>query len=116
MLEKTNVRGSRWVTLALALMPVLLGIIGCASVSTTPDASTSTTTTSPATPSVTTQPTTPIAAAGRDESLARRIDAIFDGAGATAAVRVIELPARRELYARDADRPVMPASNMKLVT
>lgn len=35
--------------------------------------------------------------------------------GATYVARVIDLETGRELYAHDADRPVMPASNMKLV-
>lgn len=35
--------------------------------------------------------------------------------GATYVARVIDLESGRELYAHDSDRPVMPASNMKLV-
>src|SRR4051794_23528166 len=113
MHEKTSVRGVRWAAVVLGLLPALVGGIGCGSVAGAPqDVSTAT---KPATTSpIATQPTT--AAAGRNDALAKRIDGIFNGTGATAAIRVIELPSRRELYAREADRPVMPASNMKLVT
>jgi D-alanyl-D-alanine carboxypeptidase/D-alanyl-D-alanine-endopeptidase (penicillin-binding protein 4) len=51
-----------------------------------------------------------------DAALVARIEPILASAPATVAVCVIELPARRELYARDADRPMRPASNLKLVT
>jgi serine-type D-Ala-D-Ala carboxypeptidase/endopeptidase (penicillin-binding protein 4) len=107
MHEKTNVGSVRWAALFLALLSALYGV-GCESVSGTQQARS--TNTAP----VATQPASNVS--GHDETLAKRIDAIFDGTGATAAVRVIELPSRRELYAREADRPVMPASNMKLVT
>ena len=48
--------------------------------------------------------------------MAARLDPIVHAAGANVAVRVIELPSRRELYAVEADRAMLPASNMKLVT
>lgn len=51
-----------------------------------------------------------------DPSIAARLDPILLAPGATVAARVIELPSGRELYARDADRPMLPASNFKLVT
>ena len=51
-----------------------------------------------------------------DPSLAARLDPILLAPGATVAARVIELPSGRELYARSADRPMMPASNLKIVT
>jgi D-alanyl-D-alanine carboxypeptidase/D-alanyl-D-alanine-endopeptidase (penicillin-binding protein 4) len=51
-----------------------------------------------------------------DAALAARLDPILLAPGATVSARIIELPSRRELYARQADRPMMPASNMKLVT
>jgi D-alanyl-D-alanine carboxypeptidase/D-alanyl-D-alanine-endopeptidase (penicillin-binding protein 4) len=91
---------------------------GCAPLdATTATSSTQRSATPPATAptTVATTAAAPAPAPG-DAALARRIDAIFERTGATAAVRVIELPSRRELYARDADRPVLPASNMKLVT
>jgi D-alanyl-D-alanine carboxypeptidase/D-alanyl-D-alanine-endopeptidase (penicillin-binding protein 4) len=49
-------------------------------------------------------------------ALAARLDPILLAPGATVAARIIELPSRRELYARQADRPMAPASNLKLVT
>lgn len=55
---------------------------------------------------------------GPDPVLTVRLDEILgrlDDTGAFAAARVVELPSRRELYAREADRPVTPASNMKLL-
>jgi D-alanyl-D-alanine carboxypeptidase len=58
---------------------------------------------------------TPIGLAD-DSALAARLDPILLAPGATVSSRIIELPSRRELYARQADRPMMPASNMKLVT
>lgn len=51
-----------------------------------------------------------------DPSIASRLDPILLAPGATVAARVIELPSGRELYARNADRPMLPASNFKLVT
>lgn len=51
------------------------------------------------------------------QRLAARLDEILtrlDDTGAVVAARVIELPGRRELYARDADAPFTPASNMKV--
>jgi len=113
MHEKTNVRSVTWAAIVLGLVSTLFGGVGCGSVAPAPQG-VSTSTTTPATSPIATQPAT--SATGHYEALARRIDAIFDGTGATAAIRVIELPSGRELYAREADRPVMPASNMKLVT
>jgi D-alanyl-D-alanine carboxypeptidase/D-alanyl-D-alanine-endopeptidase (penicillin-binding protein 4) len=52
-----------------------------------------------------------------ERRLAGRLDEILtrlDDTGAIVAARVIELPERRELYARDADAPFTPASNMKV--
>jgi D-alanyl-D-alanine carboxypeptidase/D-alanyl-D-alanine-endopeptidase (penicillin-binding protein 4) len=61
--------------------------------------------------------TSPVASVGNaDPSLAARLDPILLAPGATVGARVIELPSGRELYARSADRPMMPASNLKLVT
>ena len=51
-----------------------------------------------------------------DASIAARLDPILLAPEATVAARIIELPSGRELYARDADRPMLPASNLKLVT
>lgn len=51
-----------------------------------------------------------------DPAIAARLDPILLAPGATVAARIIELPSGRELYARDADRPMLPASNFKLVT
>src|SRR5437868_15029458 len=48
--------------------------------------------------------------------LAARLDSILGDGRATVALRVVDLGTRRELYAREIDRPMMPASNMKLVT
>jgi D-alanyl-D-alanine carboxypeptidase/D-alanyl-D-alanine-endopeptidase (penicillin-binding protein 4) len=45
-----------------------------------------------------------------------KLDALIATHRATVAARVIELPSGRELYAREIDRPMMPASNLKLVT
>ncbi len=56
---------------------------------------------------------------GRDPVLTERLDAILARHADTGAVytaRVLELPARRELYAVNIDRPMKPASNMKLPT
>jgi D-alanyl-D-alanine carboxypeptidase/D-alanyl-D-alanine-endopeptidase (penicillin-binding protein 4) len=50
------------------------------------------------------------------KTLAERLDPIVGDGRASVSLRVIELPSRRELYAREIDRPMMPASNMKLVT
>jgi len=53
----------------------------------------------------------------RDAQMAARLDAILtrqSKSGATFAARVIELPSRRELYAVNIDRPMIPASNLKL--
>jgi D-alanyl-D-alanine carboxypeptidase/D-alanyl-D-alanine-endopeptidase (penicillin-binding protein 4) len=61
--------------------------------------------------------TAPLAPVGSaDPLLAARLDPILLAPGVTVAARVIELPSGRELYARDADRAMMPASNFKLVT
>ena len=52
-----------------------------------------------------------------DRALAARLDEILtrlDATGATVAARIVELPSGRELYAREADRPYTPASNMKI--
>jgi D-alanyl-D-alanine carboxypeptidase/D-alanyl-D-alanine-endopeptidase (penicillin-binding protein 4) len=52
-------------------------------------------------------------------SLTHRLDAVFDRFASTGAIihaRVIELPSRRELYARRSDEPCTPASNLKLLT
>lgn len=106
MHEKLKVPEVRWTPLAVALLSALMSGIGCTSGTTA--------TTASSTSAIATQPAT--SPADHDEVLAKRIDAIFDGTGATAAVRVMELPSGCELYAREADRPVMPASNMKLVT
>src|SRR3954466_4734533 len=82
-----------------ALIAVLLlsGVTGCA---TSPAAT-------PAPAVETSAPAAPLAA---------KLDPILTSPVARVGVRVIELPSRRELYARDADHPMMPASNMKLVT
>ncbi len=56
---------------------------------------------------------------GHDPRLAARLDPVLDRLASTGAVvhaRVIELPGRRELYARNIDRPCTPASNFKLLT
>ncbi|MBU0640467.1 MAG: D-alanyl-D-alanine carboxypeptidase/D-alanyl-D-alanine-endopeptidase [Planctomycetes bacterium] len=65
-----------------------------------------------------------IVAAGCAEPRARltrqltaRLDEILErlaDTGATVTARVVELPGRRELYARDSDVPYTPASNMKI--
>src|SRR5436309_10986984 len=52
----------------------------------------------------------------QDAALAARLDPIFQASGADVGVRIVDLNSGRELYARQADRPMMPASNMKLVT
>lgn len=52
-----------------------------------------------------------------DAKLSQRLDAVFkrlDLPGAVVSGRVVELSTGRELYARDPDRPMMPASNGKL--
>src|SRR5947208_2976441 len=63
----------------------------------------------------TTAPRPPVETAAY-AGMAARLDPIVRAPGATVSVRVIELPSRRELYANEPDRPMMPASNMKLVT
>jgi len=53
----------------------------------------------------------------REARLASQLDEILtrlDDSGATVTARVLELPDRRELYARDIDVPYTPASNMKI--
>src|SRR5688500_5993067 len=55
--------------------------------------------------------------AGHDARLATKLDEVLNRraeSGATFAARVIDFSNGRELYARDADKAVMPASNMKL--
>jgi D-alanyl-D-alanine carboxypeptidase/D-alanyl-D-alanine-endopeptidase (penicillin-binding protein 4) len=55
--------------------------------------------------------------ASRELELAARLDKILYGladTGATVTARVLELPTRHELYARDVDVPFIPASNMKI--
>lgn len=59
------------------------------------------------------------AQAGDVAQLAARLDAVLERHASTGAVihaRVLELPSRRELYARRIDAPCAPASNLKLVT
>lgn len=54
---------------------------------------------------------------GRELVLFTRLDEILnrlEDTGATVTARVLELPSRRELYARDIDLPFTPASNMKI--
>ncbi len=60
--------------------------------------------------------TTPVSVGVDSEALANRLDPILLAPGATVSARIIELPSGREIYAREADRPMMPASNLKLVT
>ena len=55
---------------------------------------------------------------GRERVLARQLDEILNRRASTGAIvtaRVVELPASRELYARDCDVPFTPASNMKIL-
>jgi serine-type D-Ala-D-Ala carboxypeptidase/endopeptidase (penicillin-binding protein 4) len=55
--------------------------------------------------------------AGHDPQLAAKLDEVLSRraeSGAIYSARVVDLSNGRELYARDADRPVIPASNMKL--
>lgn len=55
---------------------------------------------------------------GPDARLSERLDLVLNRLseeGATVAVRVLELPRRRELYARNIDEPYVPASNFKLL-
>ena len=55
--------------------------------------------------------------AGHDPALTKRLDSTLtrlSSTGATVSARVVTLPERRELYARDSDVPFTPASNMKL--
>jgi serine-type D-Ala-D-Ala carboxypeptidase/endopeptidase (penicillin-binding protein 4) len=54
-----------------------------------------------------------------DATLAERIDAAFDSrplSDATIGVHVLDLHSGATLYAREADKPLNPASNMKLLT
>lgn len=58
-------------------------------------------------------------AACAEPTLASRLDALLSRRelrGARVGVRVVALPGGAELYARGADEPLAPASNMKLVT
>lgn len=60
-----------------------------------------------------------VARGATDEKLAARLDAVLGSVadtGATYVARVVDPTDGRELYAHDADRPVAPASNMKLPT
>lgn len=53
------------------------------------------------------------------DSLAARLDPVLDrlaSKGAVIHARMLELPLRRELYARRSDDPCTPASNLKLLT
>ena len=59
---------------------------------------------------------TTIAPPAQDAGLASKLDPIWQASGADVGVRVVDLGSGRELYARQADRPMMPASNLKLVT
>src|SRR6266566_6243090 len=59
---------------------------------------------------------TTIAPPAQDAGLGAKLDPIFQASGADVGVRIVDLNSGRELYARQADRPMMPASNMKLVT
>src|ERR1043166_817448 len=52
----------------------------------------------------------------QDAALAAKLDPILQACGADVGVRIGDLGSGRELYARQSDRPMMPASNMKLVT
>jgi D-alanyl-D-alanine carboxypeptidase/D-alanyl-D-alanine-endopeptidase (penicillin-binding protein 4) len=61
------------------------------------------------------QTTTP-APPAHDAALAAKLDPILQASGADVGVRIVDLGSGRELYARQADRRMMPASNMKLVT
>jgi D-alanyl-D-alanine carboxypeptidase/D-alanyl-D-alanine-endopeptidase (penicillin-binding protein 4) len=59
----------------------------------------------------------PVHASGDDSKLAAKLDGIFarlDVPGAIISGRVVDLSTTKELYARDPDRPMMPASNGKL--
>lgn len=56
-------------------------------------------------------------ASNYDVKLSEKLDSLFkrlDAPGAIVAGRVVEVSTGRELYARDPDRPMMPASNGKL--
>jgi D-alanyl-D-alanine carboxypeptidase/D-alanyl-D-alanine-endopeptidase (penicillin-binding protein 4) len=55
-------------------------------------------------------------AVSTSSNLASRLDPLVGDGRASVSLRVIEFPSRRELYAHEVDRPMMPASNMKLVT
>jgi serine-type D-Ala-D-Ala carboxypeptidase/endopeptidase (penicillin-binding protein 4) len=51
------------------------------------------------------------------QTLEQRLDAVLNrnaSTGAIVSARVVDLRLARELYSRDADRPMIPASNMKL--
>src|SRR5438105_7635838 len=52
-----------------------------------------------------------------DARLSEKLDGVLrslDASGAVFGARVVELSSRRELYAHEPDRPLMPASNGKL--
>ncbi|HEX2971877.1 MAG TPA: D-alanyl-D-alanine carboxypeptidase/D-alanyl-D-alanine-endopeptidase [Tepidisphaeraceae bacterium] len=55
---------------------------------------------------------------GEDAALAERLEPVLNRLSRTGAVcsaRVVELPSGRQLYAQDIDRPMIPASNQKLL-
>ena len=57
--------------------------------------------------------------ATQPQTLEQRLDQVLNRNASTGAIfsaRVIDLQTARELYSRDADRPMIPASNMKLFT
>jgi D-alanyl-D-alanine carboxypeptidase/D-alanyl-D-alanine-endopeptidase (penicillin-binding protein 4) len=58
-----------------------------------------------------------VAPLGQDQQLAAQLDAVLNRraeSGAVYTARVIDLSDARELYARDIDKPFIPASNLKL--
>lgn len=60
-----------------------------------------------------------VGCAGNERQLSSRLDAALNrlaSSGAVLHARVIELPSRHELYARNADAACVPASNYKLLT